>query len=271
MTSETFESTLAMMRVQATPSVALRASDDAVDARIGGAPDLAADIAWPRTADRPLAFIIQLDCATLRRAGAPDWLPDNGMLFFFYDLVDAPWGFDPADRGSWTIVHDPRGAATSPRDPPQAEDDESNDLPVPSHFAFHAAPSFPGPGLFDLDCNEDDEEELDEAIDAMRRAPFDDGPRHQIAGYPHTIQGDDMERQCQLASNGIYCGDAKPLGPKGEALLAGTDAWRLLLQLDSDDESNLCWCDCGRLYVWIREEDARAGRWDKSWTILQSY
>jgi hypothetical protein len=32
-------------------------------------------------------------------------------------------------------------------------------------------------------------------------------PAHHLGGYPDPIQGEDMELDCQLASNGLYCGD----------------------------------------------------------------
>ena len=31
------------------------------------------------------------------------------------------------------------------------------------------------------------------------------------------------------------------------------------------------WGDGGMLYFWIREEDARAGRFDRAWAVLQCY
>lgn len=45
--------------------------------------------------------------------------------------------------------------------------------------------------------------------------------------------------------------------------------WRLLLQLDSDDASDMMWGDSGILYFWIREADARAGDFSNVWVILQ--
>ena len=52
---------------------------------------------------------------------------------------------------------------------------------------------------------------------------------------------------------------------------AGVDEWRLLLQVDSDDDAGMMWCDVGQLYFWVREVDARAGDFSRTWTILQSH
>jgi len=47
--------------------------------------------------------------------------------------------------------------------------------------------------------------------------------------------------------------------------------WRLLLQLDTDEEAGMMWGDTGRLYFWVREQDARAGDFSRTWTILQCF
>ena len=46
--------------------------------------------------------------------------------------------------------------------------------------------------------------------------------------------------------------------------------WRLLLQLDTDNDAGMMWGDTGVLYFWIREQDARAKDFSKVWVILQS-
>ncbi len=48
-----------------------------------------------------------------------DWLPRIGLLLFFYDMETEPWGFDPEDRGGWSVIHVPdssviRGNAPEP-------------------------------------------------------------------------------------------------------------------------------------------------------------
>lgn len=96
--------------------------------------------------------------------------------------------------------------------------------------------------------------------------------QHRLLGYPQNIQ-DSMERECQLASHGVYCGG--PDGYQGElaALLEpGAADWRLLLQVDSDEESlGWLWGDSGRIYFWIRQQDLKALQFDKAWLILQCY
>jgi uncharacterized protein YwqG len=58
-------------------------------------------------------------------------------------------------------------------------------------------------------------------------------------------------------------------GPRARALQAGARDWRLLLQLDTDEDLGVMWGDAGTIYFWIREADAAACRFDQSWVILQ--
>jgi len=81
-----------------------------------------------------------------------------------------------------------------------------------------------------------------------------------------------MELECQLVTHGLNLG--RPEGYKNmevERLRLGADDWRLLLQLDTDHEAGMMWGDTGRLYFWIREQDARARDFSKAWAILQCF
>jgi uncharacterized protein YwqG len=96
-----------------------------------------------------------------------------------------------------------------------------------------------------------------------------ESPAHHLLGHPQPVQ-DDMELECQLASNGVYCGDpAGYASPEAARLKAGARDWSLLLQLDTDEERSMMWGDAGRLYFWMRHLDLAARAFDKSWMILQ--
>jgi uncharacterized protein YwqG len=99
-------------------------------------------------------------------------------------------------------------------------------------------------------------------------------PHHQLLGHPKEIQGE-MQLQCQLASNGLYCGDATGYeDPKAKLLGPGAKDWRLLFQLDTDDDMQsgkpgMMWGDCGRLYFWIRQQDLVNRLFENAWMVLQ--
>jgi uncharacterized protein YwqG len=59
--------------------------------------------------------------------------------------------------------------------------------------------------------------------------------------------------------------------PRLAELDAAVADWRLLLQLDSDDSARFLWGDCGHLYFFVRESEARAGNFSNVWMVLQCY
>jgi uncharacterized protein YwqG len=108
--------------------------------------------------------------------------------------------------------------------------------------------------------------ELDAYADVL---PSGDGAAHRLLGHPDPLQGD-MQLECQLVPHGLYCGDASgSRDPRAARLRPGAADWRLLLQVDSQDETGMMWGDVGRLYYWIRREDLAVGDWDGTWLILQ--
>jgi len=92
---------------------------------------------------------------------------------------------------------------------------------------------------------------------------------NKILGHSNNIQGE-MELECELVTNGIYCGS--PEGYKSEKakeLAKNYKHWNLLLQIDSNDEANMMWGDVGRIYLWITDEDLKNKNFENSWLILQ--
>jgi len=113
------------------------------------------------------------------------------------------------------------------------------------------------------------DEEADEYCEEAE-GRYGDLEMHQVGGYPLPIQQANMDLECQLVANGIYTGNAKGWkNPRIKELEPGAKDWRLLFQLDSDEDLDFIWGDCGILYFWIREQDARAGNFDDVWMILQ--
>jgi uncharacterized protein YwqG len=220
---------------------------------------------WPRYDGRPLSLIAQLDLAAMRAAGGPDWLPSTGRLLFFYELELGAWGFDPKDAGSALVRYEA-----------DVGDDmsEPDDLPADARFdaypiTFVADVSLPSEERLEIDwktVSAREQGELEAAVEALTPAE----PVHQVGGYPLAVQSDGMELECQLVTSGIYVGNSSGYTKSNvDASKPGSADWRLLLQLDTDDDAGMMWGDTGRLYFWIREQDARAGDFSKTWTILQ--
>ena len=257
------EAALAAVRAAAKPTILLESAQEGMTAaRIGGLPHLPADCEWPRRDGHPLSFIAEIDLAAVHRSTGPEWLPAGGYLHVFYDADAQPWGLYPADQTGWKIVLT----------------DHRSEQPLPAPIDLKAglrfnerslsarrSVSYPEPerlSVVDYDF---------EAMENLLERPIGVEPGHRIGGYPSPVQNDTMELEAQLASNGVDLSQPEAYhSPETKSLEAGADAWRLLLQVDSDDDAGMMWCDSGRLYFWVREQDACIGDFSRVWTILQT-
>ena len=269
------------------PSVTLTAeptaSEDSLpigSSKLGGRPDLPVGLPWPTRPPyawevpqqhRPLALLAQIALSDIAAVGGTDLeLPNCGLLSFFYDADDQPWGIRPEDRAGFNLMWS-GDRALQRREPPETLRERFNAV----RLSAQARECVPSTDTFAVS------EILDGSVDAgfngdkLSNFLYEDKGKeysnkgHALGGWPTVIQGQ-METECQLVTNGIFSG-----GPEGRAgeraarLRPGAADWRLILQLDSDDDAGWMWGDVGRLYVWMREEDVRARRFDRCWTMLQ--
>lgn len=251
---------LARPGIQLVPDLAAPGHHRA--SRLGGVPDLPSSVAWPRKAGVPLSFIAQVDLADVAPHDADGPLPRDGLLSFFYEAItQEAWGFDPADRGSAAVLYTGAGTEVQRREPPA-------DLAPEGVFA--AVGLQPRGELTFAPWESSDVEQLDLSADhgsAYAELLGDyDGVIHRLLGHPIPVQND-MQRECQLVTHGLFRGD--PSGQPGPDDPAGATEWRLLLQVDSQDEAGMMWGDVGRIYYWIRQQDLVARRWESTWLILQ--
>ena len=148
-------------------------------------------------------------------------------------------------------------------------------MPVPEHaaytscrLAFDDGITFPGlESLYIQSLKLTDEER--HKFCEFGPAEETDSDGHQLLGHPREIQGE-MQLECQLASNGVYCGNPEGYqNPLVRELEPGASQWTLLFQCDSDDQAGWMWGDVGRLYFWITESDLISRRFDNVWMVLQ--
>ncbi|MDP1616013.1 YwqG family protein [Phenylobacterium sp.] len=232
------------LRRRVRPCLRLRPEGEGVS-RLGGEPELTGE--WPAWKGGSMAFVAQLDLAEMRAAGGPDWLPATGRLLFFCE--PGAWGDDPEDAGSAMVRHET--APAEPRLPPL-------DLPRKARIqatpvSFEAGESWPSEERLEIDWDGMGKQDYI-ALEAFVEAHTPEPPAHQVGGYPGAVQDDAMEAICQEMT-------------KSSGAL---EDWRLLLQVDSARDQGMQWFDTGRLYFWIREQDARAGDFSKVWLIVQS-
>ena len=251
-------------------SLQLIKSSSETNTFLGGLPETLNSIDWPINNNLPLCFVGQIDLSEHNFENIYSWLPKQGRLLFFYDVEEWPWGFDPKDSGGWKVILDQGEGVIQKLSPPDNMP-EDHVIPERKFLKSQDAVSIPSLERFSyesLGITEDDEEDYDE----WREEHFVEAAHHQVGGYPDPVQGDEMEEQCLLVSNGIYCGDASGYNSqKAEELKKENNDWKLLFQIDSDDDLELMWGDCGMLYFWIKESDAKALNFDNVWVVLQCH
>jgi uncharacterized protein YwqG len=234
--------------------------------RLGGAPDLPADFKWPKYEGKHLSFVAQINLKEVAAAAREDALPAEGQLWFFYVVEQDKWGFDPKDAGS-AVVAFRSGGKLARRPIPDDVGDQGRFEPTALAFAGYV--DLPDQLTTGSPVLEDDDEgerysEVEEFLSAARGTTS-----HKLLGHAQPIQ-DAMEEECAQVAGGLYLGGDRPI-PKARAqeLAKKASEWHLLLQVDTDDNANMMWGDTGRLYFWIRDEDLRQRRFDKTWLILQ--
>jgi uncharacterized protein YwqG len=250
-------------------------SDSLGESRLGGSPDVPNGFVLPTAKGKPLDFLLQLKLDELPRHGLSERLPATGLLSFFYDLNEQPWGYDPKELDGFRVFHFPERATL------ERVEIGSEFAMSPSALRFWRAWSLPSYGsrvgdrlLEELRSAPHKDEEFDqlhELSHALFRsaAPNPDGPSHRIGGHSDNVQGD-MQLEAQLVMNGLYCGDASGYNDPRRAKLESTcEEWQLLLQLDSDDDAGFMWGDCGMLYFWLRDQDLANGDFSRTWMSLQ--
>lgn len=262
---------LAALAARSVQIVAARATEPLPKgaSRFGGEPDVPPDFAWPRSEGRALGFLAQLDLSAL----PPSDLPSSGWLLFFYDDREQPWGFDPKDGPFSRVIYVKAQREALERRPSPEADPEFPPYEACA-LTFREGVTLPHPGdfLFErLSVTLDDaqHESYVELCEELGGVMSGDGAHH-LLGHPQLVQND-MRVECELVTNGIYCGDRTGYeSERGQALAAGAGRWRLLLQLDTDEVGpGWMWGDMGRLYFWIRDEHLKATAFERGWTVLQ--
>ena len=251
------------IRIHTTPT-----NDDEIPvgvSKFGGLPDVPTDFSWPEWNGQPLAFLAQINLATIATNPIAKPLPSDGLISFFYDCEQSTWGFDPKDKGSWRVyffsndsLHRTSSSVSLLEHAGYASCGLTFDdgLTFPGWESLHMQALHLTDVERDKYCEFDTEEETES-----------DG--HQLLGHPKEIQSE-MQLECQLASNGVYCGNPEGYqNPLVGELRSKASQWTLLFQCDSDDNVGWMWGDVGRLYFWITESDLVAQRFENVWMILQ--
>ncbi|MEK7949238.1 YwqG family protein [Luteolibacter soli] len=236
----------------ATPFRSLQSISPAASS-LSGAPLLDPAFAWPHLHGQPLEFLAQLNLGEIPDTGHAR--PAAGLISFFCDVANQPWGHDADDVGKTVVLFtpDPSNAhpLLKPGTPPHA--------PPRKPLAFTRTPAF---------ClTEDQTDRLDDFIQETDEA----------TAYTASDMQMTLGEANPPESNRVLCAPSRVQGDMDDDLAKAArflglpldTGWTLLLQLDSDRDLGWCWGDNGFLYFWIPTADLAEGRFNRVWTILQ--
>jgi len=238
--------------------------------KIGGMPDLPRSIEWPSWESGPMSFIGQVRVSEVKAHDSEGVLPARGLLYFFYDCEQTAWGYLPAHGEGCKVFY------FDGPDTELARTEFPSDLPIGSRYCPCAVRPSREDTLAhidsllteELDLTPQERESYWNLLEAVEPPPWP-ATAHRLLGHPDQIQGD-MQLECQLASNGIDVGGgAGYRDPRAPSLRQGARDWRLLFQVDSEENAGMGWGDSGRVYFWIKSQDLEQRDFERVWPVLQ--
>ena len=254
--------------------------------KIGGKPDLPKVFQWfyyngedykKIVENRPLSFLMQINCEEVHKYDKESLLPEKGMLYFFYELFTMTWGFSPQDRGSAKVFYyDGEIEDLVPVDFP--EDMEKDCIIPESKINFESMNDYPIDFL-DYYDPDDSDEEMDRKEKEFEKELEELGYKAdttKLLGHPELIQGEYWEECEGVARKNIYYGSAPIKYGSDEvkkSIKENAKDWILLMQMSELEigDYGLYFGDSGKIYFNIRKEDLKNKNFDNVWLTLQCY
>ncbi len=253
--------------------------------KIGGNPDGTVPFEFPMNAEEEhLSFIAQINLQEIQAFDYEGLLPDQGMLYFFYDAFYQPSGYENEHQRGWRVTYDPTPIIPSkmikiPLHPElEARNNEMGSIfekLIFSEFEVdfyteYSLPPYESEFIRSLNLDFDNLWKYEQ----LYFEQVNQRPRYRMLGFPDRKKvNTDMVSICRIAANYI---DHNPFGfddgylpPK--QLNTEKEEWILLLQIDSDLEVGMAWGgeEMGRIYFWIRKQDLLQRNFDRCWVILE--
>lgn len=242
------------------------------NSKIGGNPEVNKDnFNWPRIDNKPMAFLAQIDLKEISQEVDYHWLNNSGSILFFYDLDTMPWGFDPKDRGRWSVIYQEK--TTMMIDFPK--DFEQKNILKESYISPYIIKTLPPSNHRDIkNLNLSEHEESFYSVydtHYPELSPYKKMPRHQVGGFPSALQRNMMEFEAQSASTGTYMGGGKIFkSSEAQEFMSKPNNWKLLFQLDLNDDLGIQLEASGRLYFWVETNLSKKNNFENTWLIFQS-
>jgi uncharacterized protein YwqG len=239
----------------------------------------------------PLPFICQIDLSSLSNHGAffHPLMPREGRLLVFMETMHG-WGNTWTDQIAKRVIWDPSPAALlrrcatpdpiscwyeafrNPWDAPRWADLTSAEFLEPF-------PVYTVSRRWGNDYQEDHPVRLAFKVCYYKLMLSSRGCEHptgrdfgdQLGGWPEPPWGD-PEDEAQLAARD-FCLHSADLSRKGPDLLDSAQEWQLVLTISTDHSSTtrifFNEMDHTLIYILMREEDLKAGRFENAWIVAQ--
>ncbi|MBW3624873.1 MAG: DUF1963 domain-containing protein [Armatimonadetes bacterium] len=228
--------------------------------KFGGSPDLTPEVPWPELNGSPLHFLAQIRLEECHSLDADGLLPEAGLLSFFYDAENQPWG-DLEQAGGWAVLYHPGPSGALVRRTPPGSLERFR----PCQAVFDPTVTYPFEWVEEADQSAGEEEEyLSEVLYEIG----DKGPDHQLLGHPSPVQGA-VETECECRRLEAAGESGLPIAELIKKAEERAGDWLLLLQIDSDENPQWMWGDGGSLYYCILRQDMAAREFNKSWLVMQ--
>lgn len=282
----------AVLRDNLSPAIALilqKTDDENIavgQSKIGGAPDVPSDFAWPTVEiprwqffkrvreEKPLGFLGQFNLAEVAPFDLNHELPSSGTLSFFYAIADQPWS-SPANDSYWRVFYWPENGKLERRIHDKVDTQNS----LPSHAAIFATkwmcPDNESWQTDNIDLDDNAFEQWNETFLSEIDALFAEDLGHHLLGYGERVQGD-ISTSAYMTTTGDSARRGETYQSFNDRTRSEVSKWRLLFQLNSQDSpdkrgSEWMWGDVGMLYFCIREDDLKVRKFDNVYLEFQCH
>lgn len=225
--------------------------------KLGGAPDLPLEVAWPtwngpdgKRPSRPLTFFAQVQLDGVGSyVGRP--FAAAGALLFFADFdLEGDGGifglYDDELLGARAIFVEPGTPVGRAKTPPELR-------PLPEAVVAPILTTTFGEPNFE-EVEDDVYDAFDEFVQALAQLDATHAPEgfvvagnHQLGGHPRFIQHP-VEEEVVQAHYGAYRREGGFDAARWEEVKPDVGNWTVLFQFDSDDSLDLMWGDVGTLW-----------------------
>lgn len=232
--------------------------------KIGGNPDMPNNENWPIDKNgKKLAFLSQINFEELQSYNFE--MPKKGILYFFYDEAQEFWGDSKENSGSFRTIYvaDPNNLKR--KSAPKNFEILKDGMYKPCKLEFSSAFSLPNWEHTNVNHQfKIGDRGSDAYVDISSSGQY----ITKLFGHSINVQGA-MEYECEMVERG-YSWTNVPESEK-QSIIDESMKWKLLFQLDSEDEAKMMWGDVGRLYFWIKEDHLKSKQFDKIWMIFQCH